>query len=72
MLTTTKTALFAAVALSAAASASAATKPRVTHVHQTATRNVVRGNNPQTHLDSDDPALTGGGSLGYNQNIYGW
>jgi hypothetical protein len=23
-------------------------------------------------VNSDDPALTGGGSLGYNQNIYNW
>jgi hypothetical protein len=23
-------------------------------------------------VNSDDPSLTGGGSLGYNQNIYNW
>jgi hypothetical protein len=23
-------------------------------------------------VNSDDPALTGGGSIGYNQNIYNW
>lgn len=28
---------------------------------------------PQGHaVNSDDPSLTGGGSLGYNQNIYNW
>jgi hypothetical protein len=26
----------------------------------------------QPGLDPDDPALTGGGSLGYNKNIYNW
>jgi hypothetical protein len=26
----------------------------------------------QPRLDPDDPALTGGGSLGYNRNIYNW
>ncbi len=28
--------------------------------------------NTQPGLDPDDPALTGGGSLGYNRNIYNW
>ena len=23
-------------------------------------------------INSDDPSLTGGGSIGYNQNIYNW
>lgn len=23
-------------------------------------------------VNSDDPSLTGGGSIGYNQNIYNW
>ena len=23
-------------------------------------------------INSDDPSLTGGGSVGYNQNIYNW
>jgi len=70
MFTKTKIALSAVIVLSAAFSASAATKPRVSHVHRTATH--VPAYNPQTHLDPDDPALTGGGSLGYNRNIYGW
>ena len=70
--TKTKIALSAAIALSGAFSASAATKHRVSHVHRTATHYMVRGYNPQRHLDSDDPALTGGGSLGYNKNIYNW
>ena len=72
MLTRTKIALSAVVALSAAVSASAPTKPRVTRDRKTATHNVVSSTNPKTHLDSDDPALTGGGSLGYNRNIYDW
>ena len=72
MFTKAKITLAAAIVVSAAFSASAATKPRVTHAHRTATHNVVPGYNPQTHLDPDDPALTGGGSLGYNRNIYNW
>jgi hypothetical protein len=72
MLSKTKIAFSAVIALSAPFSASAATKPHVTYVHRPATHNVVPGYNPQTHLDSDDPALTGGGSLGYNRNIYNW
>jgi hypothetical protein len=73
MFTKANIALSALIVLSAAVSASAATKPRVSHVHRTATHNIVPGYNPQTPLDPDDPALTGGGSLGYNRNIYyGW
>jgi len=72
MFTRAKVALSAVIVLSAAFSASAATKPRFGHVYRTATHNIVPGYNPQTHLDPDDPALTGGGSLGYNRNIYGW
>jgi hypothetical protein len=68
----TKIASSAVIALSVAFSASAATKPHVAYVHRPATHNVVPGYNPQTNLDPDDPALTGGGSLGYNRNIYNW
>ena len=72
MLTKAKTAVSAVIAFGAAFSAATATRPHVTFGHRTATHNVVRGSNPQTHLDPDDPALTGGGSLGYNQNVYKW
>ena len=73
MYTKTKIALSAVIVLGAAFAASAATKPRVGHAHRTATtRDVLPVYNPQPHLDPDDPALTGGGSLGYNRNIYGW
>ena len=69
MFTKTKIALSAAIVLSAAFSASAATKPRGTHSHRTAIYNMVPGYSPQTHSDSNDPARTGGGSLGYNQML---
>ncbi len=71
MFTKTKIALAAAVGL-AAFSASAATEHHITRVHRMPTHNIVPGYNPQTHLDPDDPVLTGGGSLGYNKNIYNW
>jgi len=67
-----KMAVSAVFVLGAAFSAAAATRVHVTFAHRTATHNVVRGSNPQTHLDPDDPTLTGGGSLGYNQNVYKW
>jgi hypothetical protein len=45
-----------------------AQKPHhVTHMDRSAIYNVVPGYNPQTN--SNDPALTGGGTLGYNENI---
>lgn len=73
MYTKTKIVLSAAIVLGVAFAASAATKPRIGHGHRTATtHNVVPGYNRQPQLDPDDPALTGGGSLGYNRNIYGW
>jgi hypothetical protein len=73
MFSKTEIALSAAIVLSTALTASGATKHHdVTHVHHRVLYNIVPDYNPQTHLNSDDPALTGGGSLGYNQNIYNW
>jgi hypothetical protein len=71
MFSKTKIALSAAIVLSTVFSASAATKLRVNQVHRTATYNMVPGYNPQTQSDSylDDPALTGGGSIGYNEGL---
>jgi hypothetical protein len=64
-------ALSAAIVLSTAFSASAATAiaHRHAHVRRTAIYNMVPGYNSQTYRDSNDPRSTGGGSLGYNQNL---
>jgi hypothetical protein len=69
MLTKIKIALSAAIVLSTAFSASAATQNRIIRAHRTAIYDMVPGYNPQTHSDSNDPAATGGGSLGYNQML---
>jgi hypothetical protein len=69
MFTKTKIVLSAAIVLGTAFSASAATKTRVTHTHRTAIYNMVPGYYPQTNSDSNNPAQTGGGSLGYNQML---
>jgi hypothetical protein len=71
MFSRTKIALSAAtIVLSTALPGPAATKHhRVTHVHP-AIYNMVPGYNTQTQWDySNSPAATGGGSLGYNQNL---
>ena len=66
-----KIALSAAIVL-AAAMASASTKSNIIAVHrsgppaQSTVPRTPRFSNP------DSPAATGGGSLGYNQNIYNW
>ena len=69
MLTKTKIALSIAIVLGTAFSASAATRHRVIRAHRTAIYDMVPGYSPQTHSDSNDPATTGGGSLGYNQML---
>jgi hypothetical protein len=58
-----------AIVLSTAFSASAATKTRIAHTHRTAIYNMVPGYYPQTNSNSNNPALTGGGTLGYNQML---
>jgi hypothetical protein len=72
MFSTAKIALSAAIVLGTAFSASAATKPRVSHAHHATIYNVAPGYNVQRGSDENDPASTGGGSLGYNQNLYNW
>jgi hypothetical protein len=62
-------ALSAAIVLGTAFSASAATAHRHSHVRRPAIYNMVPGYNSQTYPDSNDPRSTGGGSLGYNQNL---
>jgi hypothetical protein len=69
MSATTKLVLSVAIVLSVAFSASAATKPRTARVHRATIYNMVPGYNRQSHSDSNDPARTGGGSLGYNQML---
>jgi hypothetical protein len=64
----TKIALAVAIILSAVVSASAATKKDKSR-HD--------GARAQTAVDPlfsarDSPATTGGGSIGYNRNIYNW
>ncbi len=52
-----------------------AKKPQrhVTHSNRSAIYNMVPGYTTQTQSDySNAPAATGGGSLGYNQNLYNW
>ena len=47
-----------------------AQKPHhVAHVKRSAIYNSDPGYRPQTHSYSNDPRLTGGGSLGYNQML---
>lgn len=76
----TKIALAAAITLSTAVSASAATKHRAVPRHRPAVYAVRRHrpavynavpsyNNPATQSDPNAPAMTGGGSLGYNQML---
>lgn len=75
-----KSAPFAALAVAAWAiglAAPAAAASRHTSVRDKMQVQPARGlydAAPQTQhaVNSDDPSLTGGGSLGYNQNIYNW
>jgi hypothetical protein len=64
MLTKAKIVLSAAIVLSTAFSASAATRPHAVRVHRTPIYNMVPGYTPRSHSISNDPARTGGGSLG--------
>jgi hypothetical protein len=65
-----KVALAAAIIVSTAVSASAATKHPVVPRHRTAIYNVAPGyTNPSTRSDPNAPSQTGGGSLGYNQML---
>ena len=66
-----KIALSAAIVLGTAFSASAAPTHHATHVNRSTIYDMVSGYSLQTHsdLNSSDPALTGGGSLGYNEAL---
>jgi len=65
-----KIALCIAIVLSAAVSASAAVRSDKNAIH----RGRLHAAAPRAPaaINSDDPAVTGGGSIGYNQNIYNW
>jgi hypothetical protein len=69
MFSKTEIALSAAIILTTAFSASAATAHRHAFVHRPAIYNMVHGYNLQTYPDSNDPRSAGGGSLGYNQML---
>jgi hypothetical protein len=68
----TKLALCAAIVLSATAMASAATKSHKIAVHRSGPRAQAIVPRTRSFSNPDSPAATGGGSLGYNQNIYNW
>jgi hypothetical protein len=62
-------ALAGVVVLSTVGSASAATRHHIIHARRTAIYNAVPGYGSQIRSDSNDPALTGGGSIGYNRML---
>jgi hypothetical protein len=66
---TTKLVFAAAVIFSTAFSASAATKPHVSHAPRRPIYDMVPRDTAPSHSDSNEPAQTGGGSLGYNQML---
>jgi outer membrane protein W len=63
-------AVLAAAIAAAVSAAPASAKSSVNHQRSVRLFNMV----PQGKgsINSDDPSLTGGGSIGYNQNIYNW
>jgi hypothetical protein len=67
-----KLALAAAIVVAAAAMASAATKSDKTAVQRSGPRAQATVPSTPRFSNPDSPAATGGGSLGYNQNIYNW
>ena len=66
------TLLVAAILLCAADAASAATKRQKTTVYQSAPRAQVAVPRAGSAFDPNSHAAAGGGSLGYNQNLYNW
>jgi hypothetical protein len=67
-----KIALAAVIVVSAAAMASAATRSHKTAVYRSDPRAQATVPRTPRFFNPDSPAATGGGSLGYNQNIYNW
>jgi hypothetical protein len=71
----TKLALFTVGIVAMLTSPAFAHRPNhVAHVNRSAIYNMIPDYFSRTpsRLNSDDPALTGGGSLGYNKNLYNW
>jgi hypothetical protein len=68
----TMTALVAAILLCTGAAASAATKRQKTTVYRSAPRAQAVVPRAGPAFDPNSPAATGGGSAGYNQNLYNW
>ena len=67
-----KIALAAAILVSAAAMASAAPKSQKTSVYRSGPRAQATVPRTPRFSNPDSPEATGGGNLGYNQNIYNW
>ena len=67
-----KIALAAAILVSAAAMASAATRSHKTAVQRSSPRAQAIVPRTPRFSNPDSPEATGGGNLGYNQNIYNW
>jgi hypothetical protein len=68
----TRIALSVAMVVSAVAMASAATKNHKITVHRSVPRSQPAVPRTPRFSNPDSPEATGGGSLGYNQNIYNW
>jgi hypothetical protein len=69
----TRSVLFAVGIVALLAGTASAQKVRhVAHVDRRPIYDVAPGYGKQTGTDSNAPAATGGGSLGYNQNLYNW
>jgi hypothetical protein len=67
------TALAAAILLCTGATASAATKRhKTTTAYRSSPRTQAVVPSRRPAFDPNSPAATGGGSLGYNQNLYNW
>jgi hypothetical protein len=66
------TLLVAAILLCTADAASAATKRQKTTVYRSAPRAQAAVPRAGPTFDPNSPAAAGGGSLGYNQNLYNW
>jgi hypothetical protein len=65
-------ALVAAILLCTGTAASAATKRQKTTVYRSSPRAQAVVPRAGPAFDPNSPAATGGGSVGYNQNLYNW
>ena len=61
-----------ALSISVATPASAATRYAKASAHNVSRHLYDVAPQGRAPVNSDDPSLTGGGSIGYNQNIYNW